>query len=74
MVRLYGTHKLFNTALYNRGGRECHEPLRVVLGELSKVFYRERGLRPLVVKLYTLTVQCDRHGLPLRWPCHRAYR
>ena len=38
----YGSHNLFNTALYNRGGRECHEPLRVVTRRASKVFYRER--------------------------------
>ena len=49
MCDFYGTHKLFNTALYNRGGRECHEPLRVVLGEQAKYLPR-KGLRPLVVK------------------------
>ena len=37
----YDGHNLFNIALYNRGGRECHEPLRVVLGNQAK-YYRER--------------------------------
>ena len=63
----YGTHKLFNTALYNRGGRECHEPLRVVLGEQAK-YFTEKGIKTFLGKIYTLTVQCDRMGFRLDGP------
>ena len=63
----YGTHKLFNTALYNRGGRECHEPLRVVLGEQAK-YFTEKGIKTFGSKIYTLTVQCDRMGFRLDGP------
>lgn len=63
----YGTHKLFNTALYNRGGRECHEPLRVVLGEQAK-YFTEKGIKTFGSKIYILTVQCDRMGFRLDGP------
>ena len=63
----YGGHNLFNTALYNRGGRECHEPLRVVLGNQAK-YFTEKGIRTFVSKIYTLTVQCDRMGFRLDGP------
>ena len=45
----YDGHNLFNIALYNRGGRECHEPLRVVLGIKQSILQRKES-RPLVVK------------------------
>ena len=57
-------HNLFNTVLYNRGGREYHEPLRVVLGEQAKHF-TENGIKTFGSKIYTLTVQCDRMGFRL---------
>ena len=60
-------HNLFNTVLYNRGGRECHEPLRVVLGEQAKHF-TENGIKTFGSKIYTLTVQCDRMGFRLDGP------
>ncbi len=63
----YGSHNLFNTALYNRGGRECHEPLRVVLGEQAK-YFTEIGIKTFGSKIYTLTVQCDRMGFRLDGP------
>lgn len=63
----YGSHNLFNTALYNRGGRECHEPLRVVLGNQAK-YFTEKGIKTLGSKIYTLTVQCDRMGFRLDGP------
>ena len=56
-----------NTALYNRGGRECHEPLRVVLGEQAK-YFTEKGIKTFGSKIYTLTVQCDRMGFRLDGP------
>lgn len=55
---------LFNVALFNRGGRECHEPLRVVLGSQAKCF-TEKGIRNFSNELYTLTIQCDRMGFRL---------
>ena len=58
----YDGHNLFNIALYNRGGRECHEPLRVVLGNQAK-YFTEKGIKTFGSKIYTLTVQCDRMGL-----------
>ena len=63
----YGSHNLFNTALYNRGGRECHEPLRVVLGNQAK-YFTEKGIKTFASKIYTLTVQCDRMGFRLDGP------
>ena len=63
----YGGHNLFNTALYNRGGRECHEPLRVVLGNQAK-YFTEKGIKTFGSKIYTLTVQCDRMGFRLDGP------
>ena len=63
----YGGHNLFNTALYNRGGRECHEPLRVVLGNQAK-YFTEKGIKTFSSKIYTLTVQCDRMGFRLDGP------
>ena len=60
-------HNLLNTALYNRGGRECHEPLRVVLGDQAKHF-TEKGIKTFGSKLYTLTMQCDRMGFRLDGP------
>ena len=63
----YGSHNLFNTALYNRGGRECHEPLRVVLGNQAK-YFTETGIKTFGSKIYTLTVQCDRMGFRLDGP------
>lgn len=68
MYDYYGEgHNLFNTALYNRGGRECHEPLRVVLGDQAKHF-TEKGIKTFGSKLYTLTMQCDRMGFRLDGP------
>ena len=58
---------LFNTALYNRGGRECHEPLRVVLGDQAK-YFTENGIKTFGSKIYTLTIQCDRMGFRLDGP------
>ena len=63
----YDGHNLFNIALYNRGGRECHEPLRVVLGEQAK-YFTEKGIKTFGSKIYTLTVQCDRMGFRLDGP------
>lgn len=60
-------HYVNNSALYNRGGRECHEPLRVVLGSQSKRF-TEEGIKTFGSKLYTLTMQCDRMGFRLDGP------
>ena len=60
-------HNLFNTALYNRGGRECHEPLRVVLGDQAKHF-TEKGIKTFSDNIYTLTVECDRMGFRLDGP------
>ena len=60
-------HTLFNTALYNRGGRECHEPLRVVLGDQAKHF-TEKGIKTFSDNIYTLTVECDRMGFRLDGP------
>ena len=60
-------NNLFNTALYNRGGRECHEPLRVVLGDQAKHF-TENGIKTFGSKIYTLTIQCDRMGFRLDGP------
>ena len=60
-------HNLFNTALYNRGGRECHEPLRVVLGDQAKHF-TEKGIKTFRNNIYTLTVECDRMGFRLDGP------
>ena len=57
-------NNLFNTALFNRGGRECHEPLRVVLGSQAK-YFTETGIRNFSSELYTLTIQCDRMGFRL---------
>ena len=68
MYDYYGEgHNLFNTALYNHGGRECHEPLRVVLGDQAKHF-TEKGIKTFGSKLYTLTMQCDRMGFRLDGP------
>ena len=39
----YDGHNLFNIALYNRGGRECHETFACCSRKSSKVFYRERN-------------------------------
>ena len=58
------SNHLFNTVLFNRGGRECHEPLRVVLGSQAK-YFTERGIRNFSSELYTLTIQCDRMGFRL---------
>ena len=55
------SNHLFNTVLFNRGGRECHEPLRVVLGSQAK-YFTETGIRNFSSELYTLTIQCDRMG------------
>lgn len=63
----YDGHNLFNIALYNRGGRECHEPLRVVLGNQAK-YFTEKGIKTFGSKIYTLTVQCDRMGFRLDGP------
>ena len=63
----YDGHNLFNVALYNRGGRECHEPLRVVLGNQAK-YFTEKGIKTFGSKIYTLTVQCDRMGFRLDGP------
>ena len=60
-------HNLFNTVLYNRGGRECHEPLRVVLGDQAK-YFTEKGIKTFGSKLYSLTMQCDRMGFRLDGP------
>ena len=60
-------NNLFNTALYNRGGRECHEPLRVVLGDQAKHF-TEKGIKTFSNNIYTLTVECDRMGFRLDGP------
>ena len=60
-------HNLFNTVLYNRGGRECHEPLRVVLGDQAK-YFTEQGIKTFGSKLYSLTMQCDRMGFRLDGP------
>ena len=60
-------HNLFNTALYNRGGRECHESLRVVLGDQAK-YFTETGIKTFGSKIYTLTMQCDRMGFRLDGP------
>ena len=40
-------HNLFNAMLYNRGGRYCHEPLRVVLLaiELDILLRKKKGLK-----------------------------
>lgn len=67
VCNFYGGHNLFNTALYNRGGRECHEPLRVVLGEQA-TYFTENGIKTFGSKIYTLTVQCDRMGFRLDGP------
>lgn len=58
------SNHLFNTVLFNRGGRECHEPLRVVLGSQAK-YFTETGIRNFSSELYTLTIQCDRMGFRL---------
>ena len=58
------SNHLFNTVLFNRGGRECHEPLRVVLGSQAK-YFTETGIRNFSRELYTLTIQCDRMGFRL---------
>lgn len=60
-------HTLFNTVLYNRGGRECHEPLRVVLGDQAKHF-TEKGIKTFNNNIYTLSVECDRMGFRLDGP------
>ena len=60
-------HNLFNTVLYNRGGRECHEPLRVVLGDQAR-YFTEKGIKTFGTELYTLTMQCDRMGFRLDGP------
>ena len=60
-------HNLFNTALYNRGGRECHESLRVVLGDQAK-YFTKKGIKTFGSKIYTLTMQCDRMGFRLDGP------
>lgn len=60
-------HNLFNTALYNRGGRECHEPLRVVLGDQAK-YFTENGIKTFSDNIYTLSVECDRMGFRLDGP------
>ena len=67
VCNFYGGHNLFNTALYNRGGRECHEPLRVILGEQA-TYFTENGIKTFGSKIYTLTVQCDRMGFRLDGP------
>lgn len=67
VCNFYGGHNLFNTALYNRGGRECHEPLRVVLGEQA-TYFTKNGIKTFGSKIYTLTVQCDRMGFRLDGP------
>lgn len=59
--------RLFNSALYNRGGRYCHEPFRVVLGEQAKRFTKN-GIKTFVNHQYTLTDQCDRMGFRLEGP------
>ena len=60
-------HRLFNVALYNRGGRYCHEPFRVVLGAQSEAFTRD-GIEAFGSGLYTLTERCDRMGFRLKGP------
>ena len=60
-------NRLFNSALYNRGGRYCHEPFRVVLGEQAKHFTKE-GIKTFVNSSYVLTDQCDRMGFRLEGP------
>ena len=67
VCNFYGGHNLFNTALYNRGGRECHEPLRVVLGEQA-TYFTKNGIKTFGSKIYTLTVLCDRMGFRLDGP------
>lgn len=57
-------HRLFNVALYNRGGRYCHEPFRVILGEQSAAF-TEEGIHAFSNSGYTLTERCDRMGFRL---------
>ena len=49
------------------GGRECHEPLRVVLGDQAKHF-TEKGIKTFSDNIYTLTVECDRMGFRLDGP------
>lgn len=63
----YDGHNLFNIALYNRGGRECHELLACCSRKSSKVFYK-KGIKTFGSKIYTLTVQCDRMGFRLNGP------
>ncbi len=41
------SNHLFNTVLFNRGGRECHEPLRVVLGSQAK-YFTETGVSAIL--------------------------
>ena len=53
--------------MYNRGGRECHEPLRVVLGDQAKHF-TGKGIKTFSDNIYTLTVECDRMGFRLDGP------
>ena len=60
-------HNLFNTALYNRGGREWHEPLRGVLGDQAK-YFTENGIKTFSNNIYTLSVECDRMGFRLDGP------
>ena len=60
-------NRLFNSALYNRGGRYCHEPFRVVLGDQAKRFTKQ-GIKIFVNSSYTLTEQCDRMGFRLEGP------
>lgn len=61
------TCRLCNSALYNRGGRYCHEPFRVVLGEQAKRFTKQ-GIKTFVNHQYRLTDQCDRMGFRLEGP------
>lgn len=61
------TCRLCNSALYNRGGRYCHEPFRVVLGEQAKRFTKQ-GIKTFVNLQYKLTEQCDRMGFRLEGP------
>ena len=46
---------------------ECHEPLRVVLGDQAKHF-TEKGIKTFSDNIYTLTVECDRMGFRLDGP------
>lgn len=59
-----GSHRVSNLALFNRGGRDCHETMRVVLGSQADAFTTE-AIEAFTKETYRLTEQCDRMGFRL---------